>query len=105
MQHPTAILATESDRPTLSQLLYTHRRLTDLARGPLSARAVDDLRGTAYGIQKEVVNTPAANWAEFGAKVRLLFDELTTDPTEGWLDAIRESVRADIARLGGEGAA
>jgi hypothetical protein len=36
-------------------------------------------------------NTPAADWSEFGAKVRLLFDELTIDLTEGWLDAIRES--------------
>jgi hypothetical protein len=44
-------------------------------------------------------NTPAADWSEFGAKVRLLFDELTIDLTEGWLDAIRESVSADIERL------
>jgi hypothetical protein len=86
-------------RPSVSQLVFTHTKITDLARGPLSSRAVDDLLGTEYGMQKEIVATPAADWSEFGAKVRLLFDELTTDPTTGWLDAIRESVRADIERL------
>ncbi|MGX9430281.1 hypothetical protein [Bradyrhizobium sp. LeoA1S1] len=99
MQQAAPMLTTESDRPTVSQLLYTHRKTTDLARGPLPSRVVDDLRGTAYGIQKEIVATPAADWSEFAAKVRLLLDELTTDPTECWLDAVRESVRTDIERL------
>jgi hypothetical protein len=99
MRQATSILTTESDRPSISQLAFTHEKVRNLARGPLLASTVDDLLGTAAGIQKEIVDTPAADWSEFGAKVRLLFDELTTDPSEGWLDAIRESVRAGIARL------
>jgi hypothetical protein len=31
-----------------------------------------------------------------GLRPRRLFDELTSDPTQGWLDAIRESVEADL---------
>ncbi|UGX98332.1 hypothetical protein G6321_00025725 [Bradyrhizobium barranii subsp. barranii] len=99
MQPATSITATESTRPTVSQLNFAHRKITDLARGPLSARAADDLLDTAARIQKEIVATPSASWSEFGAKACLLINELTTDPTAGWLDAIRESLRADVDRL------
>ncbi|MET4721212.1 hypothetical protein ABIF63_005318 [Bradyrhizobium japonicum] len=75
MLQATAITAAESKRPTtLSQFFYTHRRVTDLARGPLPSRVVDDLLGTAAGIQKEILATPAANWSEFGAKACLLIN-------------------------------
>ncbi|MBB4259705.1 MULTISPECIES: hypothetical protein [unclassified Bradyrhizobium] len=70
----------------LSHLIMSHRTAADL--------------DAAAGIQKEIVDAPAANWAEFGAKACLLINELTTDPTTGWLDAIRESLRADVERLG-----
>jgi len=90
--------ATEST--TVLQLLYTHRSITDLARRQISSPASDGLRDAAAGIQKEIISTPSASWAEFGAKACLLINELTTDPTTGWLDAIRESLRADAQRLG-----
>ena len=70
----------------VSHLIMSHRNTADLE--------------AAAGIQKQIVGTPAANWIEFGAKACLLINELTTDPTTGWLDAIRESFRADVERLG-----
>ncbi|MCP3400231.1 hypothetical protein [Bradyrhizobium sp. CCGB20] len=70
----------------LSHLIMSHRTAADLE--------------AAANIQKEIVSTPAASWSEFGAKACLLVNELTTDPTTGWLDAIRERLRADVERLG-----
>ncbi|AJA63271.1 MULTISPECIES: hypothetical protein [Bradyrhizobium] len=81
---------------TISRLVSTHRDITELARAPMP---LDALLDVASGIQREVVGTPSADWAEFGAKACLLINELTTDPTTGWLDAIRESLRADVDRL------
>jgi cytochrome P450 len=99
MQQPASIPTTSTNLPTVSQLLYTHRRLTDLARGPLSDSVADEIHETANTVVCEIAGTPSASWHEFAAKVSLLLEELTTDPTEGWLDAIRESVRADVERL------
>ncbi|MCS3929241.1 hypothetical protein M2175_004272 [Bradyrhizobium elkanii] len=81
---------------TISRLVSTHRDITDLARAPMP---LDGLLEAAATIQEEVVVTPAGSWAEFGAKACLLINELTTDPTTGWLEAIRESLRADVDRL------
>jgi hypothetical protein len=61
--------------------------------------SLDGLLEAAATLQKEVVVTPAGTWSEFGAKACLLINELTTDPTTGWLNAIRESLRADVERL------
>lgn len=82
----------------------TKRNAGELLHLIVSHRSTADVEAAA-SIQKEIVDTPAANWAEFGAKACLLINELTTDPTMGWLDAIRESLRADVDRLGAPKAA
>jgi len=93
----SATPVTESDRPTLSQLLYTHRRLTDLARGPLPRQIVDEMTNTACGIAEKTLEAPAADWRELSKKALLLLDELPYD--EEWLDRIRGSLQEDVARL------
>ncbi|MCP3412720.1 hypothetical protein NLM16_01245 [Bradyrhizobium brasilense] len=100
MQPAIAIL---SDRPTVSQLVLAHRNTTEMARGPLPSGVANALDDTACEIQKAIVATPAADWREFAAKACLLVDELTTDPTTGWLDAIRESLRSDVEHLAAAG--
>lgn len=97
MPQATTIASTESDRTTLSQFLYTHRRLTDLARGPLPSQIVEEMTDTACGIAERVLDAPAADWRELSKKALMLLDELPYEPE--WLDKIYESLREDIARL------
>ncbi|PDT72634.1 hypothetical protein [Bradyrhizobium sp. C9] len=96
MQAATSVLV---DRPTVSHLILAHRNTAEVARGPLLSGVANALNDTACEIQKAIVATPAADWPEFGAKACLLVNALTTDPTTGWLDAIRKSLHADVQRL------
>ncbi|MEY9137193.1 hypothetical protein ACVIWV_009344 [Bradyrhizobium diazoefficiens] len=58
-----------AERPTtLSQFLYTHRRLTDLARGPLPSEIVEEMTHTACGIAEKILEAPAADWRELSKK-------------------------------------
>ncbi|UEM08314.1 hypothetical protein J4G43_026245 [Bradyrhizobium barranii subsp. barranii] len=87
-----------AERPTtLSQFFYTHRRLTDLARGPIPSQIVEEMTRTARGIAERILKAPAANWRELSEKAILLLNELPREPE--WLDSIHESLREDGARL------
>lgn len=97
MRQATSIAATGSEPTTLSQYLYSHRRLTDLARGPLPSQIIEEMTNTACGIAERILEAPAADWRELSKKALLLIDELPHDPE--WLDRICESLRDDVARL------
>jgi hypothetical protein len=94
----SATLVTDT-KPSLSQLLYTHEKLCNLARGPLSGGVVGQMRETAKDLLSEIASAPALSWPEFGKKVSLFFGELTNAPTDEWLEAIQLSVYDDIYRL------
>ena len=86
--------ATDEDTtPTLSQLLYTHEKLENLARGPLSASVVEKIKDTAQGVLLEIGKAPAQSWDEFHRKLKaLLYD---------WDDVYEfmEVINNDVYRL------
>jgi hypothetical protein len=81
--------------PTLSQLLYTHEKLENLARGDLSRPVVEQIKDTAQGVALEIGKTPANSWSEFHRKLAVLLDDYID--AHRFLDVIGE----DIARLAG----
>jgi hypothetical protein len=97
MQQAASVLTVESDRTTLSQFLYTHRRLTDLCRGPLPGEIIEQMTQTAYGIAEKILEAPAADWRELSEKALLLLNEGNYEPE--WLDKVYESLHEDKARL------
>lgn len=86
-------MADHEDTPTLSQLLYTHEKVENLARGPLSPNVVDALRDAAHGLVLEMGNAPAASWDEFHRKLGALLDDYIDVGT--FMGVIRE----DVCRL------
>ncbi|MGB3044375.1 MAG: hypothetical protein WBB98_14435 [Xanthobacteraceae bacterium] len=78
---------------TLSQLLYTHEKLENLARGPLSAPIVEQMRETAHELVLEIGTAPATSWDDFVRKLRVLLDD--------YLDVhdMMHSIEADLLRL------
>jgi len=86
-------MAGYDDTPTLSQLLYTHEKLENLARGDLSRPVVEQIKDTAQGLVLEIGKTPALSWDEFNRKLAVLLDDYL-DAT-AFLDVMRE----DISRL------
>jgi hypothetical protein len=93
----TAATTDDYDGTPLSQFLYTHQRLTNLARGPLPSAIVDEMLHTACGIAEKILEAPAADWRELSKKVLLLLNELPYEPE--WLDKICENLSEDISRL------
>ena len=87
--------ATNETTPTLSQLLYTHEKLENLARGSLSRPVVEQINAPAAGLVVEIGKTPADSWSEFHRKLGVLFDDHAD--SHAFLDVIGE----DIARLAG----
>jgi hypothetical protein len=81
--------------PTLRQLLYTHEKLENLARGDLSRPVVEQIKDTAIGVALEIGKTPANSWSEFHRKLGVLLDD-HPDST-AFMDVLGE----DIARLAG----
>jgi hypothetical protein len=95
-------MATADDTTTsISQLLYTHEKVCNLARGPIPDAIVDHLRGAASDLVDQVVRTQATSWRELARKAALFLDETTGAPTEEFLSRIRDSVHADIRHLDG----
>jgi len=80
---------------TLSQLLYTHEKLENLARGPLSAPVVDQMQQTAHELVLEIGTAPAQDWDEFYRKLKALLGDYLD--VHQYLDVIR----ADVGRLAG----
>jgi hypothetical protein len=76
-------------KPSLSQLLEAHQKITDLVGTALPGHAVDSLRETAEGMPYDITLTRAASWEEFGRKVQILVDQTTEASHEGWLTAVR----------------
>jgi hypothetical protein len=89
-------------KPTLSQLLYAHQRITRLSGTAPSSGAVDNLRETAEEMLYDITLTRATSWEEFGRKVLLLVDQTTEASHEGWLTAVQEGVFWDLKQLNGE---
>jgi hypothetical protein len=86
--------ATDDDiTPSLSQLLYTHEKLENLARGSLSRPVVEQINATAAGLVVEIGKTPADSWSEFHRKLGVLLDD-HADSHE-FLDVMQE----DVSRL------
>jgi hypothetical protein len=81
--------------PTLRQLLYTHEKLENLARGDLSRPVIAQIIATASGLVVEIGKTPAQSWDEFHRKLGVLLDD-HADSTS-FMDVLGE----DIARLAG----
>ena len=88
----TDTTATKTDI-ALSQLLYTHEKLENLARGDLSRPVIEQIRGTANGIVLEMGKAPAHSWDEFHRKLKVLLHDW--DDVYEFMDVIR----GDIARL------
>jgi len=80
--------------PTLRQLLYTHEKLENLARGSLSRPVVEQIKATASGLVVEIGKTPANSWDEFHRKLGVLLDDHAD--SHAFMDVIGD----DIARLG-----
>ena len=98
MTDSTTAAITHSDPTTLSQFLYTHQKLMNLARGPLPSAVVDEMVNTACGIAEKIVEAPAVDWRELSKKALLMIEELPVDDPD-WVDRICESLSEDIARL------
>jgi hypothetical protein len=77
----------------LSQLLYTHEKLSNLARGPLSGSVVGQIKDTATSVALEIGKAPAQSWEEFHRKLAVLLHDW--DDVYEFMDVIR----GDIARL------
>jgi hypothetical protein len=97
----TDSVAEKNDVP-LSQLLESHRKITDLIKGALSGRVVDSLRESAEEVRYDITMARATSWEEFGRKVQLLVDETSEGAHEGWLTAVQEGVYWDLKQLNGE---
>lgn len=66
----------EADNSTsLSQLLYTHEKLENLARGSLSEPIVSQMKDTAHELVLEIGSAPAHDWDEFHRKLRVLLGD------------------------------
>lgn len=78
---------------TLSQLLYTHEKLENLARGQLSAPIVEQMRETAHELVLEIGMARALSWEDFQRKLRVLLGD--------YLDVhdIMLNIGADLVRL------
>jgi hypothetical protein len=98
MTDSTTAAITHSDPTTLSQFLYTHEKLRNLARGPLPSQIVDEMVHTVCGIAEKVLEAPAADWRELSKKALLMIEELPVDDPD-WVDRICESLSGDIVRL------
>jgi hypothetical protein len=79
--------------PTLRQLLYTHEKLENLARGDLSRPVVEQIKDTAQGVALEIGKTPANSWSEFHRKLAVLLDDYIDSR------AFLETIREDVCRL------
>lgn len=79
MTDSTTAAITHSDPTTLSQFLYTHEKLRNLARGPLPSQIVDEMVHTVCGIAEKVLEAPAADWRELSKKALLMIEELPVD--------------------------
>jgi hypothetical protein len=85
----------DATTPTLSQLLYTHEKLENLARGSLSRQVIEQIENTAQGVLLEIGEARAQSWDEFERKLAVLLDDY--NESNVFLDVIRD----DIARLAG----
>jgi hypothetical protein len=89
-------MATEHATTTsLSQLLYSHEKLENLARGPLSEPIVSQMRDTVHELVLEIGNAPAEDWDEFYRKLKALLGDYMD--VHQYMDVIR----ADVGRLAG----
>jgi hypothetical protein len=86
-------MAAHDDTPTLRQLLYTHEKLENLARGALSRPVVEQIEDTAVSIKLEIGKTPANSWDEFHRKLAVMLGDYIDSSI--FLDIIRE----DTCRL------
>lgn len=84
---------TDEERPSLSQLLYTHEKLENLARGPLSRPVIEQIKDTAQGVLLEIGKAPAMSWDELHRKVAALLDDYDDAST------FMEVFNNDICRL------
>lgn len=100
MPKATVIPIIES-APSVSQLLYTHRKLSDLARGNLPCRIVDEIVGIVSSLEVEIATRPSANIGEFAVKFDFLLPILIDHPTEAFANQLSTGIRADLAQLGG----
>jgi hypothetical protein len=88
----TDTTATKTD-VALSQLLYTHEKLENLARATLPPNVNDRIRDIAQGLALEMGKTPAHSWDEFHRKLKVLLYDW--DDVYEFMDVIQ----GDIARL------
>ncbi|MGB3044596.1 MAG: hypothetical protein WBB98_15570 [Xanthobacteraceae bacterium] len=86
-------MAKAADNPTLSQLLYTHEKLENLARGPLSAPVVEQMKETAHELVLEIGTAPASDWDEFMRKLKVLLGDYMD------VHEIMFGIEADLLRL------
>ena len=87
-------MATDKDTTIpLHQLLFTHEKVCNLKRAPLSEPVLNLLRSTAHDLVLEMGMAPAKTWDELIGKLRALLDDYTD--SYQFVDIIAD----DIGRL------
>ncbi|MGY4313104.1 hypothetical protein [Bradyrhizobium sp. JR3.5] len=97
MLQAASLPSQEPTTTSLSQFLYTHEKLRNLARGPLPRQIVDEMTDTACGIAEKMLEAPAADWHQLVRKVQVLLEELSDEAQ--WIEKIKDTLREDEARL------